>query len=125
MGDPTKIAQMVDSPLMKAMLEDPVKMQEMMESNPQTKAMLDTNPEMRQAFSDPEMLKMSMQAMKNPSIMREAMRTQLTPRPPLQAATIAKQVFPSNVVFFFAFLLCLFIVAGLASCMRRSQKADD
>merc|ERR1712048_1360046 len=84
--------QMMDSPLMKSMLEDPARMQAMMEANPQTKAMLDSNPQMREMLKDPTMLKMSMEAMKNPDLMKAAMQEQLSqvsPAPTLQPAGAA------------------------------------
>merc|ERR1712014_451060 len=87
--------------------------------------MLEANPGLRNVISDPAMLKMSMQAMKNPELMREAMQRQMPPRPPLLAANIAKQATLGNIGFAVAFLICLFLGGGSACSLLCFRETDE
>lgn len=45
--------QMMNSPMMDAVLNDPSMLQNMMNSNPQMQAMMNANPQIRQMMNDP------------------------------------------------------------------------
>merc|ERR1719171_1876348 len=47
----------------------------MIESNPQMREVMDRNPELRHIMSDPETLRQTFEIARNPSLMREQMRT--------------------------------------------------
>jgi len=46
----------------------------MMESNPQTRAMMEQNPQLREVLSNPEVMRQSMEMMRNPAAMQQAQR---------------------------------------------------
>ena len=47
-----------------------------MESNPQMRQLLDSNPELRHIIDDPELMRRSMEMMRDPNAMQNAMRNQ-------------------------------------------------
>jgi len=67
---------MNDSPIFQNMLSDPNFMQNAMNTNPEMQGLLDSNPELRQMFNDPDLLRSSMEMMRDPSAMRNMMRNQ-------------------------------------------------
>eukprot|EP00613_Pedinella_sp_CCMP2098_P065383 CAMPEP_0171984108 /NCGR_PEP_ID=MMETSP0993-20121228/273654_1 /TAXON_ID=483369 /ORGANISM="non described non described, Strain CCMP2098" /LENGTH=519 /DNA_ID=CAMNT_0012636913 /DNA_START=10 /DNA_END=1569 /DNA_ORIENTATION=- len=74
--NPEMMRQMMDSPMMRSMTENPDMLRLMLESNPQLQAMMDSNPQMRQVLDDPATLRQAMQAMRDPSHMRNMQRQQ-------------------------------------------------
>ena len=74
MKDPAFVSEMMNSPMMSLMMDNPEIMRDMMMSQPGIQEMLQNNPEMRQILNDPEMIRMSLQAARNPSMMQEMMR---------------------------------------------------
>ena len=50
--------------------------QGMMESNPEMHALMDSNPELRNMLQDPEIMRQSMQMMRDPSAMQNTLRQQ-------------------------------------------------
>ena len=48
----------------------------MMESNPEMRALMDSNPELRNMLQDPEIMRQSMQMMRDPSAMQNMLRQQ-------------------------------------------------
>merc|ERR1719421_2497921 len=67
---------MMNNPMVEQMMSNPEMMMQMMQSNPQMQAMLDANPHIRQVLNDPAVLRQSLEMMRNPNAMREAMRHQ-------------------------------------------------
>lgn len=74
MNNPDYIQSMLNSPMMDSLLNNPELMSSMIMQNPQIQAMLDANPQMRHVFSDPAMIRQSMEMMRNPRMMQETMR---------------------------------------------------
>jgi len=72
--NPDVMEQMMSSPIMDSLLSNPDIMSSMMEGNPQMRELLERNPELRSMMRDPEFIHQSMEAMRNPSMMREMMR---------------------------------------------------
>jgi ubiquilin len=66
--------QMLSSPFMQSLLSNPDIMNSMMENNPQMQQLMEQNPELRNMMNDPEFIQQSMEAMRNPAMMREMMR---------------------------------------------------
>jgi len=72
--NPDVMEQMLSSPIMDSLLSNPDIMNSMIEGNPQMQELLERNPELRSMMRDPEFIQQSMEAMRNPSMMREMMR---------------------------------------------------
>ena len=75
-SNPELMQQMLDNPFMQSLMDNPTLMQNMMEHNPQMQSLLQSNPELRHALQDPELMRQSMQMMRDPSAMRNMMRQQ-------------------------------------------------
>jgi len=76
MENPEMMSSLMNSPMMQNMMNNPDIMRNMMLNNPQMQAILDANPQMRHVLNDPAILRQSMEMMRNPHAMREAMRSQ-------------------------------------------------
>jgi len=76
MNDPAMMQQLMNSPMMENLMSNPDMIQQMMASDPNLQRMLDANPQMRHVMSDPAILRQSMEMMRNPRAMQEAMRSQ-------------------------------------------------
>jgi len=72
--NPDVMEQMLSSPFMQSLLSDPEVMGSMMNNNPQMQQLMEQNPELRNMMNDPEFIQQSMEAMRNPAMMREMMR---------------------------------------------------
>ena len=73
--NPDVMEQMVSSPYMQGLLANPDTLRSLLGANPQMQQLMEQNPELRHLLSDPEFLQQSMEAMRNPSVMREMMRS--------------------------------------------------
>lgn len=78
MQNPEMMRQMMDSPMMQGIMNNPEIMRSMMQSNPQIQQLMQSNPQLNHILNDPELLRQSMEAMRNPAAMREMMRNQDT-----------------------------------------------
>ncbi|EQC32825.1 hypothetical protein SDRG_09363 [Saprolegnia diclina VS20] len=76
--NPEMMQQMMESPMMQSLMNNPEVMRNMMQANPAMRQLLEQNPELNHVMNDPEMLRRSMEAMRNPAAMREMMRSQDT-----------------------------------------------
>mmetsp|Transcript_6946 Transcript_6946/g.11604 ORF Transcript_6946/g.11604 Transcript_6946/m.11604 type:complete len:520 (+) Transcript_6946:79-1638(+) len=76
MQNPEMMQQMLNSPMMESLLSNPELMQNMMLSNPQLQPMLDANPQIRHILNDPAMMRQTLDMMRNPAAMQQAMRNQ-------------------------------------------------
>ena len=57
-------------------MSNPDKMRNMITRNPQLQAMMDANPQIRHVLNDPAVLRQTMEMMRNPNAMQQAMRSQ-------------------------------------------------
>lgn len=71
---PPGLQQMLNSPIMSAMLDNPEVLRSMMQANPQMREVMENNPELAHVLNDPEVLRQSLQTSRNPQLMREMMR---------------------------------------------------
>uniref|UniRef100_A0AAV1TMX5 Uncharacterized protein n=1 Tax=Peronospora matthiolae TaxID=2874970 RepID=A0AAV1TMX5_9STRA len=78
MENPEMVRQMMDSPMMQNILSNPEVMRTVMQSNPAMQQLMEQNPQLNHIMNDPELLRQSMEAMRNPAAMREMMRNQDT-----------------------------------------------
>eukprot|EP01038_Epipyxis_sp_PR26KG_P007254 gene7254-9890_t len=76
MRNPEMMQQIMNSPMMENLLNNPDLMRNMMLNNPQMQSMLDSNPQIRHILNDPAVLRQSMEMMRNPNAMQQAMRSQ-------------------------------------------------
>lgn len=76
MRNPEMMQQIMNSPMMENLLNNPDMIRNMMVNNPQMQQMLDANPQMRHILNDPAVLRQSMEMMRNPNAMQQAMRNQ-------------------------------------------------
>ncbi|KAF4667592.1 hypothetical protein FOL47_003476 [Perkinsus chesapeaki] len=72
---PEAISEMMNNPVVDSMLSNPQIMRSLIEMNPQMQQLMQQNPELRTLIEDPEFLRQTMQAARNPSMMQEMMRT--------------------------------------------------
>ncbi|CAI5733872.1 unnamed protein product [Peronospora destructor] len=70
--------QMMESPMMQNILNNPDIMRNIMQINPAMQQLMEQNPQLNHIMNDPELLRQSMEAMRNPVAMREMMRNQDT-----------------------------------------------
>lgn len=74
MQNPEMMSSIMNSPMMQSMMSNPDLIRTMMESNPQMRQLLESNPELRHMLDDPELMRRSMEMMRDPNAMRNAMR---------------------------------------------------
>jgi len=74
MQNPAMMEQMMASPAMEAMLSSPAMLEGMIASNPQLSQLLESNPELGHVLRDPQLLRQTMEAARNPALRREMQR---------------------------------------------------
>nr|CCA15389.1 ubiquitin family protein putative [Albugo laibachii Nc14] len=74
--NPEMMRQMMDSPLFQGLLDNPDVLRSTIQSNPAMQQLLEQNPQLNHIMNDPELMRQSMEAMRNPVAMREMMRNQ-------------------------------------------------
>lgn len=76
MQNPEMMQNMMNSPIFESMMNNPDLLRNMMESNPQFRTLAEQNPELRHVLDNPEMMRQSMELMRNPEAMQQFMRHQ-------------------------------------------------
>ena len=66
--------QMLNTPQMQSLLGNPEVMRSLINMNPQMKQLMEQNPELGHMLNDPQFLQRSIEAFRNPAVMRELMR---------------------------------------------------
>jgi UBA/TS-N domain./Ubiquitin family. len=74
--NPEQLSSLMNSPMMQSLMNNPDFFRNMMESNPQMRQLMDSNPELRHLLDDPELMRRSMEVMRDPSAMQNMMRNQ-------------------------------------------------
>ncbi|KAL9183438.1 hypothetical protein ACHAXT_004294, partial [Thalassiosira profunda] len=74
--NPQMMSDMLNNPMVQSLMSNPDFMSNMMQNNPQMRQVMDSNPELRHALQDPEFMRRSMEMMRDPSAMQNAMRNQ-------------------------------------------------
>merc|ERR1719326_1796714 len=64
----------MQDPMVQSIMNNPDFLRTMMDTNPQMRQLMDTNPELRHMLDDPELMRRSMEMMRDPNAMRNAMR---------------------------------------------------
>lgn len=73
--NPDVMEQMMSSPQMQSLLSNPETMRSLLGMNPQMQELMQQNPELNNMLNDPDFLQQTMEAMRNPNMMREMMRS--------------------------------------------------
>merc|ERR1719326_2414700 len=68
--------QIMNSPMMQNFMSNPELLRDMVTNNPQMRAVLDANPQLNHVLGDPELMRQTMEAIRNPAQMREMQRSQ-------------------------------------------------
>ncbi|KAI3665274.1 hypothetical protein L6452_43898 [Arctium lappa] len=72
--NPNMMRDIMDLPLVQNLMNNPDVIRNMMTSNPQMRDIIDRNPELAHMLNDPAILRQTMEAARNPELMREMMR---------------------------------------------------
>lgn len=76
MENPEMLRQALDNPMVQQIMNDPATMQSIMSSNPQMQDIMQRNPEIGHLMNNPEMMRQTMEMIRNPAMMQEMMRNQ-------------------------------------------------
>ncbi|PNY06694.1 ubiquilin [Trifolium pratense] len=74
MSNPNLVREIMNSPAMQNLLNNPEIVRNLLMSNPQMQELMDRNPELAHILNDPSTLRQTLEATRNPEIMREMMR---------------------------------------------------
>ncbi|XP_010548158.1 PREDICTED: ubiquitin domain-containing protein DSK2b-like isoform X2 [Tarenaya hassleriana] len=72
--NPSMIRDMMNTPAIQNLLNNPELMRTLIMSNPQMRELVDRNPELGHVLNDPSILRQTLEAARNPELMREMMR---------------------------------------------------
>ena len=72
--NPNMIRDMMNQPAIQSLMNNPEFMRSIIMSNPQMRDLVDRNPELGHVLNDPSILRQTLEAARNPELMREMMR---------------------------------------------------
>ena len=72
--NPNMVRDMMNSPAIQNLMNNPEFMRSIIMSNPQMRDLVDRNPELGHVLNDPSILRQTLEAARNPELMREMMR---------------------------------------------------
>nr|CAB3500266.1 unnamed protein product [Digitaria exilis] len=72
--NPNLMREIMNMPAMQSLMNNPDLIRNMIMSNPQLREIMDRNPELAHVLNDPSVLRQTLEAARNPEIMREMMR---------------------------------------------------
>lgn len=75
-ANPEMIRQMMDNPLIQALMNNPDYMRQLIMGNPQMQELMERNPEVTHMLNNPELLRQTMELARNPTMLQELMRAQ-------------------------------------------------
>lgn len=76
MNNRETMRQMMDNPLVQSLMSNPDYMRTVLTSNPQMQQLMERNPEISHMLNNPELLRQTMEMVRNPAMLQELMRTQ-------------------------------------------------
>lgn len=76
MSNPDMLRQMMDNPLIQDLMSNTDYVRTLLTSNPQMQQLMERNPEISHLLNNPELLRQTMQMVRNPAMLQELMRTQ-------------------------------------------------
>jgi ubiquilin len=75
--NPERITEMMNSPVMQSIMDSPDDvLRSIMNMNPQMRELMEQNPQLREVLNDPQLMRQSLQMMRDPQAMQTAMRNQ-------------------------------------------------
>ncbi len=74
LNNPEMLQNIMNNPMVSALLSDPNIVREMLLSNPRMRQLVDRNPELNHVLNNPEVLRQTIDMMRNPELMREMTR---------------------------------------------------
>ncbi|XP_044728399.1 ubiquilin-1 isoform X2 [Chrysoperla carnea] len=75
LSNPDTMRQVLENPLVRALMNDPENMRTLITSNPQMRDLMERNPEISHMLNNPELLRQTMELARNPSMLQELMRS--------------------------------------------------
>jgi ubiquilin len=72
--NPNLMSEMMNMPAMQNLMNNPELIRNMIMNNPQLREIMDRNPDLAHVLNDPSVLRQTLEAARNPEIMREMMR---------------------------------------------------
>lgn len=76
MSNPEMLRQMFENPLVQSLMSNTDYFRTLLTSNPQMQQLMERNPEISHLLNNPELLRQTMEMVRNPSTLQELMRTQ-------------------------------------------------
>lgn len=76
MSNPDMLRQMMDMPLVQQLMSNPDYVRTLLTGNPQMQQLMERNPEISHMLNNPELLRQTMEMVRNPAMLQELMRTQ-------------------------------------------------
>lgn len=73
-NNPEMMRQMIDNPLMQNIMGNPDIFRSLLASNPQIQQLIERNPELGHVLNDPDMMRQTMEMIRNPNMFQEMMR---------------------------------------------------
>ncbi|KAJ1373551.1 hypothetical protein KIN20_035978 [Parelaphostrongylus tenuis] len=74
MNNPEMMRQMMDNPLMQNIMGNPEIFRSLLANNPQIQQLIERNPELGHVLNDPDMMRQTMEMIRNPNMFQEMMR---------------------------------------------------
>lgn len=75
LSNPDMLRSMLDNPLVQRLMNDPENMRALITRNPQMQELMERNPEINHMLNNPELLRQTMELVRNPSMLQELMRS--------------------------------------------------
>ncbi|KAK8567889.1 hypothetical protein V6N13_105836 [Hibiscus sabdariffa] len=72
--NPNMMSELMNTPAVQSLMNNPELMRSLIASNPQMREIIDQNPELGHILNDPSILRQTLEAARNPELMREMMR---------------------------------------------------
>ncbi|XXG87424.1 hypothetical protein AAC387_Pa11g2113 [Persea americana] len=72
--NPNVMRELMNAPVIQSLMSNPDLMRNMIMSNPQMREIIDRNPDLAHVLNDPSILRQTLEAARNPELMREMMR---------------------------------------------------
>ncbi|KAB2045960.1 hypothetical protein ES319_D01G199800v1 [Gossypium barbadense] len=72
--NPNMMSELMNTPAIQSLMNNPELMRSLIVSNPQMREIIDQNPELGHILNDPSILQQTLEAARNPELMREMMR---------------------------------------------------
>ncbi|KAK6035520.1 hypothetical protein COOONC_26975 [Cooperia oncophora] len=74
MNNPEMMRQMMDNPIMQNIMGNPEIFRSLLANNPQIQQLIERNPELGHVLNDPDMMRQTMEMIRNPNMFQEMMR---------------------------------------------------